>query len=738
MRPISPFLGSCVLVLALAASTAACSSLPEGRSAVDSVTIVNAHSLDADDVKGKLSTEATPRFLGLWQGLLYDYEVFDASVLQRDLARVERTYRGHGFLEAHARAARVIRLNDRHVRVEIVVDEGPPTLNRELRVDGLESLPPEIASEARNAAAQALPRGTRFDEEAYAKARTAVARALTDHGYAYAAVQTDAQADLAAHSIDYVFSVKPGLAAVFGAITIVDAQATAQGGAPPFEEAALRRALDITPGQPYSTAEIDAATQALLDLEVLSAVQIVPQLADPPAPVVPLTVRIEVAKLHEWRLGGGIEFDEIKTDLHGLVGWEDHDFLGDLRDFSVDFKPGVVLYPMRVNNIVVPENPLPEERLRFELRQPGFLEARTTASFRPEMNVFPMLITPNPPSGAPVLGYAEPKESVALDHRFGKHLLVRASHSVQGEIPFQYTTIGLAQIPPGVVLSFLQLVTTLDYRDDPVHPREGFYLSNDLQVAGGPIFGGAPILGGSASDVRVQPEARGYVPIAKGVTLAARGSVGFLFAYNYGDYVQNHLAQDLNPNPNSHDYLYNRVDRDIEIAYFRGFFSGGPSSNRGFPLRGIAPHGVVPFLSPVTLQSQYTAGGLTCIPGQPTYDASKCAVPIGGFTLWEGSIETRFDVSGPLGAVLFCDAGDVAAGQGTIRLDHLHLSCGAGARYDTPVGPLRLDVGYRIQPLQVLGFQSEGDALNADRLEGSQPLLFGLPLAVSFSIGETY
>jgi outer membrane protein insertion porin family/translocation and assembly module TamA len=724
MRLISPFLACCLL----AACTAACSSLPEGRSAVDSVGVVNARSLDADDVTGKLATEATPRFLGLWQGMLYDYEVFDPSVLQRDLARLERTYRGHGFLEAHARAARVIRLNDRHVRVEIVVDEGPPTLNRELRVDGLEGLPPEIAAEARAAAAQTLPRGTRFDEDAYAKARTAVTRALTDRGYAYAAVQTDAQADLAAHAIDYVFTVKPGPVAVFGAITIVDADAAAHGGGPPFEEAALRRALDIAPGQPYSTAAIDAATQALLDLEVFSSVQIVPQLPDPPAPVVPLTVRIDASKLHEVRAGGGVEFDEIKTDVHGLIGWEDHDFLGDLRDFSVDFKPGVVLYPMRVNNIVAPENPLPEERLRFELRQPAFPEARTTASFRPEMNVFPMLVAPNPPSGAPVLGYAEPKESIALDRRFGKHFLVTLDHSVQGEIPFAYTSIPLATPIPTVVLSVVQLLTKLDFRDDTLRPHEGFYLSNDLEVA----------FGGSARDVKVQPEARGYLPLAKGVTLAARGTVGFLFAYNYGDYVQNHLAQDLNPNPSSNDRLYEQVDRDIEIAYFRGFFSGGPSSNRGFPLRGIAPHGVVPFLSPVTLQSQYSQGGVTCIPGQPFYDASKCAIPIGGFSLWEASIETRFDVSGPLGAVVFCDAGDVAAAQATIRLDHLHLSCGAGLRYDTPVGPLRLDVGYRINQLQVLGFQSEGDALNKDRLEGSQPLIFGLPLAVSFSIGETY
>ena len=32
-----------------------------------------------------------------------------------------------------------------------------------------------------------------------------------------------------------------------------------------------------------------------------------------------------------------------------------------------------------------------------------------------------------------------------------------------------------------------------------------------------------------------------------------------------------------------------------------------------------------------------------------------------------------------------------------------HLSCGGGARYDTPVGPIRLDIGYRIPGLQYPG-----------------------------------
>ncbi|HEY6460985.1 MAG TPA: POTRA domain-containing protein, partial [Polyangiaceae bacterium] len=126
-----------LLVLGAAAAALGCSSIPEGRSAVDSVTIASAGSLPADDVQDRLATTASSKFLGLFRGVFFDYEIFDPAILQRDLARVERYYRGHGFLEAHARAGRVLRVSPNHVRVEIVVDEGPPTVVRGVRVDGL-------------------------------------------------------------------------------------------------------------------------------------------------------------------------------------------------------------------------------------------------------------------------------------------------------------------------------------------------------------------------------------------------------------------------------------------------------------------------------------------------------------------------------------------------------------------------------------------------------------------------
>ena len=104
-------------------------------------------------------------------------------------------------------------------------------------------------------------------------------------------------------------------------------------------------------------------------------------------------------------------------------------------------------------------------------------------------------------------------------------------------------------------------------------------------------------------------------------------------------------------------------------------------------------------------------------------------------------------MSGPFALATFADMGDVSPNQADIRLTHLHLSAGLGARYDTPVGPIRVDIGYRIQPLQVLGFKNEcfaaaapgcTGAPGATPVNGTPPTIFGAPIALSIGIGEAF
>ncbi len=710
-----------------------CSKIPAGRSAVDEVSVTNLRTLSPSDVEERLATAASPKFLGLFRGVVYDYTVYDESNLQRDLARVERYLRGKGFFDARARAGRVVRLSKDHVRVEIVVDEGEATKNRRVTLVGLEQLPAEDRLRVTTAAEKALPTGKRFDEAAFKATEGAVKRSLTEYGYAYARVRTAGTVDVAARVVDYEITVVPGPLATFGAVTIVGLD---PDGAGPrrqeIPESAVRRALNIQEGDKYSTAVIDSATQAALDLGVFSAVDIVPALPDPPPADhrVAVTVRVEPTRLRELKFGGGTEFDVFKTEVHGLTGWENHNFFGGLRDFSVDWTPGIVLYPLRVDNLTKPTNLLLEERFRTQLRQPGFIEARTTGFIRPEFNVFPLLVAPDPPPSDPVVGYVESKTAVGVERTIWKRLFVSLGYTVQVEDPFVYVG-ALNSALRLIVLAYPQLVTNLDFRDSAVRPHEGVYLGNTLQVAGEGI-------GTDARDVRVQPEVRTYIPLGKRVTLATRGSVGLLFNLNYARDWNTELENSVAPASLS------ALQGDIERMYFRGFFSGGPSTNRGFPLFGVSPYGVVPFLNPATAGEQVV---LNCVPSSPGYNASQCFIPVGGSTLWEFSNELRVQIAGPFAIGTFCDMGDVSPNIADIRLTHLHLSCGAGARYDTPVGPIRLDVGYRVQPLQVIPFKNEVqaatpgvvvDGTHASPVNGMPPTIFGAPIAFSIGIGEAF
>lgn len=694
--------------LVAAGALFACSSIPKGRSSVDAVSVVGAEQVSGSDVEEKIATTPSPKFFGLFRGLVYDYEIFDRLTLQRDLARVERYYHARGFYDAHARAGRVIKKSNGHVEVEIVVDEGPPTLVRRVQLRGLDELPKDVQDRVQRRASRVLPEGDRFEEGKLGDAETELTRFLNDRGYAHASVQRDAVVDVVHHTADIMLRADPGPKAVFGKVKIE--------GLGALPDAPVRRALDIKEGAPYSVSDLDDARQAALDLGVFASVDVIPDLADSDkvATVVPVTVRVEPAKLHELTLGGGLEFDPIKTDVHGVVGWQDHNFLGGMRQFSVKFKPGIVLYPLRVNNWVAPEKVLPEFKLQTEFRQPGFIEARTNAFVRPELNLFPVLLPNTVNQADRVLGYLEFRGATGVDRQLWK-LYTSLAYNVQIEDPFYYK----GSAPPGddlrtLLIAFPELDTKFWFVNDRIRPHKGITIGNTLQIAGG-AFGGKP------QDVRVQPDVRGYIPLGKKVTFAARAALGFLFPANYGDSVRN---PDAFPNDPAGE---NAKTNDLQIMLFRGLFAGGPNSNRGYPLRAIGPHQTVPFES---------IGGIStaaCV-AMAAQNSNECLVPVGGFTSWEASIEVRIPVGGPVSIAVFTDAADVSPHLANIRLSHPHLSSGLGARYDTPVGPIRLDIGYRLPGLQVLG--KNDDPLDN---EPEPDRLFGvLPVAIAFGIGEAF
>ncbi len=98
----------------------------------------------------------------------------------------------------------------------------------------------------------------------------------------------------------------------------------------------------------------------------------------------------------------------------------------------------------------------------------------------------------------------------------------------------------------------------------------------------------------------------------------------------------------------------------------RRFFLGGADSVRGYPYQGLGP-------------------------------LDSAGKPLGGEAMVEGSVEARFPLWGDLGGVVFVDMGNAYESLNS-DVGKLRFTSGAGLRYNTPVGPLRLDFGYQLNP----------------------------------------
>jgi len=117
-------------------------------------------------------------------------------------------------------------------------------------------------------------------------------------------------------------------------------------------------------------------------------------------------------------------------------------------------------------------------------------------------------------------------------------------------------------------------------------------------------------------------------------------------------------------------------------------------------LGNIRPVGLDQFNVP--LSKKYFLGGASTIRGWGRYEVSPLSekgLPLGGDSMMAFSEELRAMVRGKLGLVFFLDGGNVWADSWSIALNDLRYAVGPGLRYQTPVGPLRFDFGYQLNPI---------------------------------------
>jgi outer membrane protein insertion porin family len=222
---------------------------------------------------------------------------------------------------------------------------------------------------------------------------------------------------------------------------------------------------------------------------------------------------------------------------------------------------------------------------------------------------------------------------------------------------------------PKVRLSSISFSAAHDTRDDVADPSTG----HELAVTGW-MF--AQAIGSQIGFTKTLMTAEGFrkVPHTTRMVVASRVLVGL-----------------------AHPFPQSGVDIDLPAS--ERFFAGGPTTVRGYALDALG--------GPYTLD---TAG-----------------FALGGDGLVVFNLELRAPVWKALEGAVFFDAGNVFQHASDIDLTELRGAVGFGLRYKSPVGPLRID----------LGFKLHRDVIPANPLTGAPAVREGLT-ALHISLGQAF
>ena len=211
---------------------------------------------------------------------------------------------------------------------------------------------------------------------------------------------------------------------------------------------------------------------------------------------------------------------------------------------------------------------------------------------------------------------------------------------------------------PQVRLSSVSSSIVRDTRDDLVDPGSGTYVSGNIQLAGRRI--GSEV-GFAKTFLRAQ--VFHVVPGASRVVFAGNASVGLATGF-----AREVVIVDAQGNVST------QIVEDLPAS--ERFFAGGESGPvRGFSLDSLG--------TPATLD--------------------KDGFPIGGNAAVIFNAEVRATVKNNVQAVGFLDAGNVFARTADIDLGAVRSAVGFGVRYKSPVGPIRVDLGFKVNREEIAG-----------------------------------
>jgi outer membrane protein assembly complex protein YaeT len=223
------------------------------------------------------------------------------------------------------------------------------------------------------------------------------------------------------------------------------------------------------------------------------------------------------------------------------------------------------------------------------------------------------------------------------------------------------------RIFPQVRLSGMSGAISRDTRDDVLDPARGMFVSGEGTVA-------ARALGGQVGFMKTYVQAFWFrqLPVKRRAVFASRLALGLADGF---------------PRP-----APGETEPIEDLPASERFFAGGDTTIRGFALDSV---------------------------GAPNTISPTTGFPRGGNAVIVINGELRFGVWKDLGAAVFVDGGNVFNRVTEFDLGELRGATGFGIRYRSPIGPIRVDIGFKMDRRVI------GTALEARR-------------ALHFSIGQAF
>ena len=619
--------------------------------------------------------------------LVYDTRTLDHIELARDVVRIKVYYYKRGFREAEVDTSVTrARSHTNRVRVTFRVTEGKPIIVQSLAVEQSDTVLRRQALRHTVLVHEGQPLNLVDLDSTHVRMRNA----LWDKGHADALIADTIVVHDSARTADVTIRVNPRWVATVESVTV--------HGDSVLSPEITKKMITLKPGNIYKRENVIESQQALYSSNLYRRATIVlPPRGDSAKRI---DINVSEARLHAVKLSAGFNtIDFLQTEGK----FTNYNFFGGARRLDVHLVVSNLLAPALngtgIFRDVLADNGLPGDSSRVYLKPTYQASIDVTERWFGD---------PRNTVGIGVFSHRSSAPGIYIDRGYGTS--ISFTRNVQPRTPLSLVyRYELTQVQAGDVyfcvnygvceqntiallrdrktLSPVSLDYYMDRTNDQFNPSEGYSARADFEHASKYTL----------SDFRynrASGEATYFRPFGKSV----------LAAHLRGGWVRALSSTGTTDFAGLSDILHPR----------KRFYAGGANSVRGYGENQLGPR--ILTIDPKKLMDGASCtttdiangtcdptaqGKITTRPGGEADTARVTssdfnALPTGGTSLLEGSIEYRFPfLMKNLQAAVFLDAGYVGAGSTDVTQGKAAVTPGFGVRYLSPVGPIRVDLGFR-------------------------------------------